>query len=70
MVQKDDESFEDFVESLMYNVQRSSHTTIGRDVLKIIFLQGIREEFMDILNLLGKGYIFKEYFDHIVDVCR
>ena len=36
MVQKDDESLEDFVERILYNVQISGHTTIGRDVLKII----------------------------------
>ena len=38
MVQKYDESLEDFVERILYNVQRSRQTTIGRDVLKIIFL--------------------------------
>ena len=55
---------------LLYNVQRSCHTTIGRDVLKIILLRGIRDDFLDMLNLLGKEDISKESFDHIVDLCR
>ena len=41
MVQKDDESLEDFVERILYNVQISGHTNIGRDVLNIILLCGI-----------------------------
>ena len=70
MVQKDDESLEDFVERLMYNVQRSGHTTIGRDVLKIILLRGIKEDLLDMLNMLRKGHISKEPFNHIVDLCQ
>ena len=70
MVRKDDESLEDFVERLLYNVQRLGHTNIGRDALKIILLRGIREHCLDMLNLLGKGDISKESFDHIVDLCR
>ena len=70
MVEKYYESLEDFVERLLYNVHISGQTTIGRDVLKIILLQGIREDCPGMLNLLGKGDISKESFDHIVDLCR
>ena len=59
MVQKYDEILEEFVEKLLYNVQRSGQTIIGRDVLKIILLRGIREDCLDMLNLLGKGDISK-----------
>ena len=69
MVQKYDESLEEFVEIIMYNVLKSGHTTIGRDVLKIILLDGIREYFLDMLNLLGKGDISREPFNHIVNLC-
>ena len=70
MVQKDDESLEEFVEIIMYNVLKSGHTTIGRDVFKISLLCGIREDCLDMFNLLWKGYISKETFDHIVYLCR
>ena len=70
MVQKYDEGLEDFVERILYNVQRSGHTNIGRDVLKIILLCGIRKDYLDMINLLGKGDISKEPFNHIVDLCR
>ena len=70
MVQKDDESLEDFVEITLYNVHRSSHTTIGRDVLKIILLCGIREDYLYMLNIIGKGDISKEPFYHIMYLCQ
>ena len=70
MVQKDEESLEDFVERLMYNVQRARQTNMGLDVLKIILLHGIREDCLGMLNLMGKGDISKEYFEKIIELCR
>ena len=69
-MQQDEESLEDFVERLMYNVQREGQTDMGKDVLKIILLHGIKEDYLDMLNLLGKGDISKEPFENIVDLCR
>ena len=69
MVQKEYECLKEFVERLLYNLKRYGHVDIRRDVLKIILLRGIREYFMDILNLLGREDISREYFDHIVDRC-
>ena len=70
MVQKDEEILEYFVERLLYNVQRDGQTNMGLDVLKIILLHGIREDFLDMLNLLGKEDISKESFEKIVELCK
>ena len=43
---------------------------MGFDVLKIILLHGIRDDFLDMLNLLGKGDISKESFEKIVELCK
>ena len=43
---------------------------MGLDVLKIILLCAIREYFLDMLNLLGKGDISKESFEKIVELCK
>ena len=43
---------------------------MGLDVLKIILLRGIRDDFLDMLNLLGKGDISKESFENIVELCK
>ena len=70
MVQRDDEILKDFVEMILYNVCRVGQTNIGLYVLKIILLRGIREDFLGMLNLLGKGDISKESFENIVELCR
>ena len=43
---------------------------MGLDVLKIILLHGIREYFLDMLNLLGKGGISKDSFEKIIELCK
>ena len=43
---------------------------MGLDVLKIILLRGIRDDCLDMLNLLEKGDISKESFEKIVELCK
>jgi len=59
MVQKEDENLEDFVERLQYNLQRSDHPTLSKGILKTILLKGVRDDCLDMLNMLGKGDISK-----------
>ena len=70
MVQKEDESLEDFVERILYNVQRAGQTNMGLDMFKIILLHGIRDDCLDMLNLLEKGDISRESFGKIVELCK
>ena len=70
MVQKEDENLEDFVERLQYNLQRSDHPSVSKDILKTILLKGVRDDCLDMLNMLGKGDIYKESYDEIVDLCK
>lgn len=50
----------DFVERLQYNIQRSSHRDVSKDILKTILFIGVRDHYLDMLNMLGKGDISKE----------
>ena len=70
MVQKEDENLEDFVERLHYNLQRSDHPDMSKDILKSILLKGVRDDCLDMLNMLGKGDISKESYDEIVNLCK
>jgi hypothetical protein len=70
MMQKEDENLEDFVERLQYNLQRSSHPDVSKDILKTILLKGVRDDSLDMLNMLGKGDISKEPYDEIVNLCK
>jgi hypothetical protein len=70
MSQKEDETLEYFVERLQYNLQRSGHLDVSKDILKTIFLRGVREDCLDMLNILGKGDISKESYEDIVYLCK
>jgi hypothetical protein len=70
MIEKDDENLEDFVERLQYNLQRSSHPDVRKDILKTILLKGVRDDYLGMLNMLGKGDISKESYDEIVNLCK
>ena len=67
---KKEESLEDFVERMEYNVQRSGHPDLDPDILKTILLRGIKDEHLDMLNLMGKGDISKESYQDILTLCR
>jgi hypothetical protein len=70
MSQKEDETLEYFLERLQYNLQRSGHPDVSKDILKTILLKGVREDYLDMLNMLGKGDISKEYYEDIADLCK
>jgi hypothetical protein len=41
---------------------------VSKDILKTILLKGVREDCLDMLNILGKGDISKESYEDIVDL--
>jgi hypothetical protein len=43
---------------------------VSKDILKTILLKGVREDCLDMLNMLGKGDIYKESYEDIVDLCK
>lgn len=57
MTQKKDESLEDYVERFHYNLQRSKNNDLDQEILKTIFIKGMRDDCLNTLNLLGKGDI-------------
>ena len=70
IIQKEDESLEDFMERREYNIQRLGHPNLDPDILKTILPKGIRDEHLDMLNLLGKGDISKESYRDIPTLCQ
>lgn len=54
----------------VYNLQKSKHRTMSLDMIRTIFLKGIREEYLDDLNLMGKGDISTLPFEENFDLCE
>jgi hypothetical protein len=57
MRQKEEESLEDYLERFHYIVKRALQNHLYLDTLKVIFLQRNIDEWINVLNLMGKGYI-------------
>ena len=51
---------EDCVERFKYLLQRSGHSNLDKDILKIILLRAQREDSLKLLNIVGKGDVSKE----------
>jgi hypothetical protein len=58
MNQKEDESLEDLVERFAYNIKRSKLHNLGSEALKTLLLNAIKDEWIDLLNLVGKGDVY------------
>ena len=56
-MQKEDENLEDLVERFNYNIKRAKMKNLVQDTLKALLLKTIRDEWIDILNMMGKGDI-------------
>ena len=54
MMQKEDESLEDLVEILSYKIKRDTMYDLDDETLKSLLLKYIRDEWIDLLNLMGK----------------
>ena len=58
MIQGEYESLEDYVDRFQYNLQKSKHKLLEKEILKTLLLKGIKDEFLELLNLIGKGDVF------------
>jgi len=57
MTRKDIETLEEYVEIFQYNLQRSPYTTLSKDILIATLIKGMKEEWVETLNIMGKGDI-------------
>ena len=69
MTQREDESLEDYVERFQYNLQKSKHKHLEKEILKTLLLKGIKDEFLELLNLIGKGDAFQLSYEDVCELC-
>ena len=70
MTQHDEENLEDYLERFLYNPQKSRQSSLNSDTIRTIFLKGVRDDYINVLNLLGAGDISFLPFDQISELCR
>jgi len=59
MTQREDGSLEDLIEKLMYNVKREKLHHLGSDTLKSLLPRKIRDEWIDLLDLMSRGDVYE-----------
>ncbi len=69
MIQGEDESLEDYVDRFHYNLQKSKYKHLEKEILKTLLLKGIKDEFLELLNLIGKGDVFQLSYDDVCELC-
>jgi hypothetical protein len=69
MTTKENESLEEYVERFQYNLQISPYGTLPGEVLKETLIKGMKYEWVETLNLMGKGDIYQETYEDIVLLC-
>lgn len=71
MTAKLNETLEEYVECFQYNLQRSPYASLPLpdNVLKIALIRGMKEQWIETLNIMGRGDIYQENFADIIDLC-
>ena len=64
----EEETLENYVEHFQYNLQRSKLRQLGKDTLKKLLLKGIKNEYVEILNLMGIGDVFQLSYDNVCEL--
>lgn len=70
MTQHEDENLEDYLERFLYNLQKSKQIFLNSNTIRTIFLKGIRDDYINVENLMGVGDISFLPFDQIYELCR
>ena len=71
MTPRPSETPEEHVERFQYNLQRSPYASLPLpdNVSKTTLIKGMKEQWVETLNIMGKGHIYQENFADIIDLC-
>ena len=70
MQQREEESPKYFVQRFLYNLQKTKKIELSNETVRTLFLKGIRDEYLVILNLMGFGDISHFLITYIYELCR
>ena len=71
MVARPSETLEEYVERFQYNLQQSPYATLPLldNILKTTLIKGMKEQWIEKLNIMGKGNIYQENYADIINLC-
>ena len=68
--QLEDEILEDYIERFIYTLHKSKYSDLREDAVRTLFLKGIFEDLLEILNLMTVGDISHKTFAQIGEMCK
>ena len=69
MQQQEDESLEEYLERFLYTYQKSKQR-LNDNTVRTIFLKGIQDEYIDVLNLMGTRDVSQLTFEDTSNLCK
>ena len=71
IVARPSEMLEEYVERFQYNLQRSPYAMLPLldNVLKTTLIKGMKNQWIEKLNIMGKGDIYQEDYANIINLC-
>ena len=69
MKQQEDKILEEYLEIFLYNYQKFKQR-LNDNTIRTIFLKGIQEGYIDVLNLMGARDISQLTFEEISNLCK
>jgi len=70
MQQYEEESLEDYLERLLYNYQKTKKFSLYIATVRTIFLNGVRDYCIEVLNLVIYGDVYQKPFVYIAELCN
>lgn len=70
MQQREEESLKDYVERLLYNLQKTKKLGLCNETVTTFFSKGIKDEYLDVLSIIGSGDISYFLLTKICELCR
>jgi hypothetical protein len=70
MQQSEEESLEDYLERFLYNYQKTKQFALDTATVRTIFLKGVRDDCIEVLNLMSSGDVYQNPFADIAEYCK
>jgi hypothetical protein len=67
MQQLEEESLEDYLERFLYNYQKTKQFSLDIGTIRTVFLKGVRDNCIEVLNLMSFGDIYQKPFADIAE---
>ena len=67
---KEEESLEDYVSCFLYTLQKNPQHVLSKDLKKLVFLRGVNESYLEVLDLMASGDVYQASWDDLKKICQ